>query len=108
MISYDAWKDGYYDKIGLYEPEVTPEELAEYYEREVERNPIYLGENSYVPYFWEIRLGGGATDKGGGIFEIDVDAEDEEIFPVLSEVQVVRLHQDETGHVNEMHVGERI
>lgn len=71
-------------------------------ESDVKRPGKMEGNASYVPYFWDHYLDGGADDDERGVLRFDVTNEDRLIFPDLNGVDSVYLYEDEQGSVNDL------
>jgi hypothetical protein len=62
----------------------------------------FEGEQSYVPYFWDIFLNGGADRDDGRVLGFDVTAEDKALFPKLRKRRTVKLYERDDGFVIEL------
>ena len=58
-------------------------------------------EASYIPYFWDQYLNGGADDSNGDVLSFTVSADDQAIFPELELGQTIKLIENTYGFVIE-------
>jgi len=62
----------------------------------------FEGERTYVPYFWNAFMNGGADRDDGKVLGFDVTAEDKKLFPALKKRRTVRLVETDSGFVQEI------
>jgi hypothetical protein len=62
----------------------------------------FEGEATYVPYFWDAYLNGGADEDDSDVLTFNVDDSDIAEFPELTGRKTVRILQTDDGFVCEV------